>query len=65
MEEWKMDTFYISVRLPDGSERDLEVDVRSLGDLSQYSESEMDRELRDLINEQYPELAGKVVEIYC
>lgn len=55
----------IDVELKNGKERNIEIDVSSLGDLGNYDEKEMDMKLRELITEQYPELTNQIVEIYC
>lgn len=55
----------IDVELKNGKERNIEIDVSSLGDLGNYDEKEMDMRLRELITEQYPELTNQIVEIYC
>lgn len=55
----------IDVELKNGKERNIDIDVSSLGDLGNYDEKEMDMRLRELITEQYPELTNQIVEIYC
>lgn len=55
----------IGIELIGGKERDINIDVSSLGDLGNYDEKEMDMKLRELITEQYPELTNQIVEIYC
>jgi len=51
-----MDKFIMDVELPDGEEKEIELDVSSLGDIDSYNEKEMFEEIRNLIKEQYPEL---------
>lgn len=41
----------IDVELKNGKERNIEIDVSSLGDLGNYDEKEMDMKLRELIQE--------------
>jgi hypothetical protein len=60
-----MEKLYIEIELLDGSKIDVELDINSLGNPEQYSEEEMDNEVKELVKEQYPEYNNKIVRIYC
>lgn len=51
-----MNKFIMDVELPDGTEKEIELDVSSLGDIDSYDSADLKEEIKYLIKKQYPEL---------
>lgn len=51
-----MNKFIMDVELPDGAEKEIELDVSSLGDIDSYDSADLKEEIKYLIKKQYPEL---------
>lgn len=51
-----MNKFIMDVELADGTEKEIELDVSSLGDIDSYDSADLKEEIKYLIKKQYPEL---------